>query len=582
MIIVLRDPQCRFGIPASIEKLDPKVRIFELPNRNYTGLFNDTEPAVLVVMSREAIAISRAFAADPWKGQKRLLAVLDEDQAELAIHLRIAGADSVLIGPKSNKEFLVAVANEYSASQRFLEAQEMVRFGAKINGRYPLHQVLGVSLRSSCFLAGDPVRGRPVTIKLLRRKLLDQPDCVAEFLADAELRKQFTIPHTVNVLDCGMHDDNTPFVVSDSGKLDNLYVHWRKKKPAEADLIRLGGDLVDALTALKSQGCLHLDLKPENIFFDGSGYLLGDFGIMAEIDSPRDHSGFPYWQDAGFCGPEMFRSAADVTGAADIYSLGMILYTGLTGLNPYWGRSCKEISSRHSRHQLNFPEEVDSSLKTLIAVMTENSPARRPRLPELRLLFSLFAMQQSGERPLPVAVEPSAVDAPGKVKAANNLESTEIHKKRRNPTPILPLPTAFVPRGPGRFGRRTKILAGAAVLLLLVFFFWPDGDDEKNMRQGELELFTCYSGHTMPDRTLDYRNIRCRKCGDYTSPSMVCGSCGKVFGKSLWPNRPMTEAECVEFEKKLRRCPFCKSTAIRKNTLEQPAPAAPPAAPGRR
>ncbi|MGE4564199.1 MAG: serine/threonine protein kinase [Victivallaceae bacterium] len=579
MIIVLRDSECRISVPPSLEKLDAKVHVFELPNRNYTGLFNDTEPAVLVVMSGEVTAIARAFAADPWKGQKRLLAVLDADQAELAIHARIAGADSVLVAPGSGKEFLHAVANEYSASQRALEAQEMVRFGTKISGRYPLLQVLGVSLRSACFLAGDPVRGRPVTIKLLRRKLLDQPNCVAEFLADAELRKQFTIPGVVNVLDCGMHDDNTPFVVNECGKMDNLYSHWRKKKPAETDLIRLGGDLVEALSGLKSRGCLHLDLKPENIFFDGRNYLLGDFGILAEIDSPRDHTGFPFWQDAGFCAPEMFRASADVTGAADIFALGMVLYTGLTGRNPSWSRSAKEIAGRRERQVLDFPDEVDPALRTLVTAMTGNSPSRRPRLPELRLLFPLFAAaRQPGERPTP-----SDAETAGEAKALNNLESTEIYKKRRNQPPLLPLPSAFVPRGPGKFGRRTKVLAALALLLVIVaVFFRSCGGDDKTQRQGELELFTCYSGHTMPDRTLDYRNIRCRKCGDYTSPSMVCTSCGKVFGKSLWPNRPMTEAECVEFEKKLRRCPFCKSTAIRRNTLDQPAPAAPPAAPARR
>ncbi len=125
------------------------------------------------------------------------------------------------------------------------------------------------------------------------------------------------------------------------------------------------------LRAAHAEGLLHRDLKPENVLLDGAGNVkLSDFGItrVLERDGGAFRQAYVGFGSVGYMAPELFRPGVEVTAAADIYSLGILLYEMLVGGLP--GRRSPMPSALVS----GLPVEIDE----LFDRMTQDDPAGRP------------------------------------------------------------------------------------------------------------------------------------------------------------------------------------------------------------
>ncbi len=258
------------------------------------------------------------------------------------------------------------------------------RLQASIADRYAIEKELGRGGMATVYLATDIRHDRRVAIKLLH------PDLAAtigaeRFEREIKLAARLQHPHILGLHDSGQADGLfyyvMPFVDGESvrDKLD------REKQLSIDDAIQITLEVADALGYAHAQGVIHRDIKPENVMLSNGHALVADFGIARA----RTEAGQQRLTQTGmamgtpvYMSPEQFTGEA-VTPAADIYSLGCMLFEMLAGEPPFSGANATAIMAKHALETVpsirvvrsSAPEEVEEAI---LAAM-EKSPADRPR-----------------------------------------------------------------------------------------------------------------------------------------------------------------------------------------------------------
>ncbi|MEO6576309.1 MAG: serine/threonine-protein kinase [Polyangiaceae bacterium] len=221
------------------------------------------------------------------------------------------------------------------------------RIGEVLASAYRLDQLLAVGgmgelYRATHFSAAGPLK---VAVKLLHPELAKNPEVVARFMREARASNSVRHANVVSVLDVGVDASGVPFLVLEL--LEGMDLHaWLGKKggtvsPRAAVAVVL--PIARALTMAHAAGVVHRDVKPENVFLakgpDGRVIpKLVDFGISRvvadEATGPRLTANAPMGTPA-YMSPEQVRSARDVDGRGDVWSVGVLLYELLTGRFPF-------------------------------------------------------------------------------------------------------------------------------------------------------------------------------------------------------------------------------------------------------
>ena len=133
-----------------------------------------------------------------------------------------------------------------------------------------------------------------------------------------------------------------------------------------------------------SRGVLHRDLKPGNILLDDRGEpLVSDFGLAKLLDANNDLTrSLTTFGTAGFIAPEQADgAAADFTAAADVYSLGAVLFNVLAGRPPFLGSNPVSVIRQASETQApklrSLAPSLDRDLETICARCLERDPKAR-------------------------------------------------------------------------------------------------------------------------------------------------------------------------------------------------------------
>lgn len=591
MIIVITNESEKGPIYSEIlDPLKDKWFVFS-PEEKTDAQILALKPNVVVIAHKNVVAHCKAFreAGGPDR-EFRMLAVLTEENANDAVMTRIEGADSCLVASVNDNVLRHAIKNEMAAARRTTEALSMIYAKTVIEKRYELKKLLGIGLRASVFLAYDRVLGRSVTLKMLRKMILNYPEVIGEYLSEANKLLQLESPFLAKLIEVGEWN-GAPFLVYDVPEAKNLYTMLREKELNEDRIQRIALSIVRALIEMKHARILHFNIKPENILCIGGICFLIDFGLVSLVEAPLNNTCFPYWSDSAFSSPEFFSPAVTLTARSDIYSLGILLYTLAVRKNPFMGYHYLIAEKRHFIEDISvLPHDNRFTQNFVITVeaMTLLRPNARPRLRDLEVIFSqsialagakISQMQEkmlNADRRFKEGEEEQE-SAGDKHEFLQKTDTASIARSRsiRNfpPPPAEPkvkdLSSLFK-----YLCKHPKIPLTVIPLISLLFYggFYLGKREVKPIyfKQGSLMMFMCYNGHTHPGRTLDFRTYKCEKCKDRTSPSYTCRKCKRVYGLSLWPLRDMTDEECVEFEKKLSKCPFCKSTDIAQTPLPVP------------
>jgi eukaryotic-like serine/threonine-protein kinase len=240
--------------------------------------------------------------------------------------------------------------------------------------RYELAEVIGVGGMAEVYRAWDTRLRRPVAVKLFAAG--GDLDNTRRFDNEVRVLAGLSHPGLVPVYDAGT-SGSRPFVVLRLVDGSTLR-HRMAEGPLPVDEVRsLGAAVAEALAHVHDRGVVHRDVKPSNILLDDGGAPhLADFGLAHTVGSTRLTRTGLIVGTAAYLAPEQVRGA-EVTSAADVYALGLVLLECLTGRCEYTGGDVEAIVARLHRSPV-VPPDLPADLARLLSLMTSTSPGERP------------------------------------------------------------------------------------------------------------------------------------------------------------------------------------------------------------
>jgi WD40 repeat protein len=263
------------------------------------------------------------------------------------------------------------------------------RFPHRLGG-YEVRRELGRGGMGIVYEGFDPKLRRSVALKVLHEAGHPTADLFIRFRTEAEAVAQLQHPHIVQVIEVG-EEDGVPFVALEYLAGGSLHQRIAGKPQPPYTAAEWVETLARATAHAHANGVLHRDLKPGNILFTGDGVpKLTDFGT-ARLFDPR---GGDDWADPGltrvgevigtpqYMAPEQARGSPDEVGpAADIYSLGAILYELLTGRPPFTGVDPYDVihavRTQDPVPPRSLQPKLPRDLETICLKCLEKDPKRR-------------------------------------------------------------------------------------------------------------------------------------------------------------------------------------------------------------
>jgi tRNA A-37 threonylcarbamoyl transferase component Bud32 len=265
-------------------------------------------------------------------------------------------------------------------------------------GRYELRELIARGGMADVHRAFDRSLGREVAVKVFRGEIGE----VRRFRDEIRMLATFEHPNLVQLLDAGEHE-GLPFLVLslvDGPTLARRLDEQGVLPPGE--VTALAADVSRALAYIHAAGVVHRDVKPSNILLAPDGRaLLGDFGVARLLESTSATQTGMVVGTARYLSPEQ-AAGEEVTTAADVYALGLVLFECLLGRAAFEGTQA-EIAFARLQRDPDVPSDLPAPWPELLRSMTRRDPTQRPSAAHV------LALTDSDPFATSVVVEPTRV-----------------------------------------------------------------------------------------------------------------------------------------------------------------------------
>lgn len=222
---------------------------------------------------------------------------------------------------------------------------------------------------------------REVALKVLSSRLTKDRTFVDLFFREARAAGQLNHPNIVQVYDVGQDETGEIYFYSmefiEDGSIQGRIDKEEKKKLPVDDAARAMLDAARGILYAEKKKIVHRDIKPDNLMLGEGGIVkIADLGLAKSLtDGPRGEEGIlgtPH-----FISPEQ-ASGKEVDTRSDLYSLGASFYRILTGVNPYPGKTVKEIILQRLKQPPRPIREIDPEVPEDFARIIEKLMQRDP------------------------------------------------------------------------------------------------------------------------------------------------------------------------------------------------------------
>ncbi|WP_160573989.1 protein kinase domain-containing protein [Actinomadura physcomitrii] len=262
---------------------------------------------------------------------------------------------------------------------------------AQLDERYELRGFIGQGGSSTVYEGIDLVLQRRVAVKVLREVRGGKDDVALQrFLREAQLTAGLRHPNIVSVYEVVTHGPNLAIVMElVEGELLSGLITDGQRLPL-LEMIQTAVTMTTALTYLEQKGLARIDIKPANIMINPErGPVIIDLGIARRVQPSI--GAFMTSPGAGMIGTPAYMAPEQINGEApdiraDIFALGLTLYTCINGRNPYSGSPLPQVLQRILNEDLDVSVlPVSKALRTVIARAVARDRDQRFQHPQAML-----------------------------------------------------------------------------------------------------------------------------------------------------------------------------------------------------
>ncbi|XP_044045275.1 serine/threonine-protein kinase MARK1 isoform X2 [Siniperca chuatsi] len=248
-------------------------------------------------------------------------------------------------------------------------------------GNYRLMKTIGKGNFAKVKLARHTLTGREVAIKIIDKTQLN-PTSLQKLFREVSVMKILNHPNIVKLFEV-IETEKTLYLVMEYASggevFDYLVAHGRmKEKEARAKFRQI----VSAVEYCHQKRIVHRDLKAENLLLDADMNIkIADFGFSNEftLGSKLD----TFCGSPPYAAPELFQGKKYEGPEVDVWSLGVILYTLVSGSLPFDGQNLKELRERVLRGKYRIPFYMSTDCENLLKKLLVLNPGKRGSLQQI-------------------------------------------------------------------------------------------------------------------------------------------------------------------------------------------------------
>uniref|UniRef100_A0A671YL13 MAP/microtubule affinity-regulating kinase 3 n=1 Tax=Sparus aurata TaxID=8175 RepID=A0A671YL13_SPAAU len=248
-------------------------------------------------------------------------------------------------------------------------------------GNYRLLKTIGKGNFAKVKLARHVLTGREVAVKIIDKTQLN-PTSLQKLFREVRIMKLLNHPNIVKLFEV-IETEKTLYLVMEYASggevFDYLVAHGRmKEKEARAKFRQI----VSAVQYCHQRRIVHRDLKAENLLLDADMNIkIADFGFSNEftVGSKLD----TFCGSPPYAAPELFQGKKYDGPEVDVWSLGVILYTLVSGSLPFDGQNLKELRERVLRGKYRIPFYMSTDCENLLKKLLVLNPVKRGSLEQI-------------------------------------------------------------------------------------------------------------------------------------------------------------------------------------------------------